>query len=94
MREFHPAGPDQATYQIRVQGKLDKRWSDWFDGITMAFERADDDPPVTVLTGTVTDQARLRGILSRLWDSNLTLLSVIRVETHKVDPSKDRAGRE
>jgi len=93
VREFQPTGPDEATYQVRVQGKLDKRWSDWFDTMTMAFERVDDGTPVTVLTGTVADQAGLRGILSRLWDANLTLLSVTRVETRDIDPSKDRAGR-
>ena len=94
MREFQPGGPDQATYQVRVQGKLDQRWSDWFDTMTMALERADDDMLVTVLTGTVADQAGLRGILSKLWDANLTLLSVTRVETHDLDLNKIKAGRE
>ena len=83
MKRSYPAGSDQATYQIRVRGKLDKRWPDWVGGMTLAFERVEDDRTVTVLTGTVADQAMLRGILARLWDSNLTLLSVARIETHK-----------
>jgi hypothetical protein len=62
--------------------------------MTVAFEGVDDDRTVTVLTGTVADQAMLRGILARLWDSNLTLLSVARIETHKVDPNQSKAGRE
>jgi len=61
--------------------------------MTVAFERADDGRTVTVLTAAATDQARLRGILSRLWDSNLTLLSVARTETHEIDPSQDEAER-
>ena len=94
MKRVYPVGPDQATYQIRVRGKLDKRWSDWLDGMTMAFKRVDDGTYITTLTGTVADQARLRGILSKLWDANLTLLSVTRVETHDIDLNKIKAGRE
>jgi hypothetical protein len=67
---------DQQVYQIRVQGRLDKRRSNWFEGMTLAFERTSDDTLITTLTGAVPDQARLRGILSKLWDMNLTLVSV------------------
>ena len=94
MKRVYPVGPDQATYQIRVRGKLDKRWSDWLDGMTMAFKRVDDGTYITTLTGTVADQARLRGILSKLWDSNLTLLSATRIEMHEIDPNRDQAERE
>ena len=93
MKRFDSMSPDQATYQIRVRGKLDKRWSAWFDGMTIACERADDGTYTTTLTGPVTDQARLRGILSRLWDSNLTLLSVTRMETRQIDPIQDKPER-
>ncbi|MBL7065918.1 MAG: hypothetical protein ISS49_17210 [Anaerolineae bacterium] len=61
------------TYQIQVQGRLDEDWSDWFSGMTVTFESG-----VTTLTGPVADQAALRGILTRIWDLNLTLLSVTR----------------
>jgi hypothetical protein len=71
-------GHDQQVYQIRVQGRLDKRRSDWFEGMTMGIERASADTVITTLTGPVADQARLRGILSKLWDLNLTLISVTR----------------
>jgi hypothetical protein len=66
----------QQVYQIRVQGRLDKRRLDWFEGMTMGIEKASDDTLITTLTGPVADQARLRGILSKLWDLNLTLISV------------------
>jgi len=65
---------EQHVYQIRVQGKLDERWSDWFNGMAITSERG-----VTKLTGAVMDQARLRGILSKIWDLNLTLISVNRI---------------
>ena len=94
MKQFFRVALDWATYQIRVRGKLDKRWSDWFDGMTIAFEKADDGTYITALTGPVTDQARLRGILSKLWDSNLTVLSVTRVETPEIDPNQDKAERD
>jgi len=73
-------GSDQATYQIKVQGRLDEKWSDWFNGMDIALETATDGSPITILTGVVADQPRLRGMLSKIWDLNLTLISVIRVE--------------
>jgi hypothetical protein len=67
---------DPKVYQIRVQGRLDKRRLDWFEGMTMGLEMASDGTLITTLSGPVADQARLRGILSKLWDLNLTLISL------------------
>ncbi len=72
------AGDRQWIYRIIVQGRLDESWSDWLCGMSISVGRTDDDLPVTVLTGRVADQAALRGILDRLWDLNLTLISVNR----------------
>ena len=83
----------QQIYQIRVQGRLDKRRSDWFEGMTMGLESASDHTRITTLTGAVTDQARLRGILAKLWDLNLTLISVTRIGTRETKPEHDRAER-
>jgi hypothetical protein len=69
------------VYQITVRGRLDARWSDWFGGMAIACESASDGLPVTALTGPVIDQAALRGILWKLWDLNLNLVSVIPIET-------------
>jgi hypothetical protein len=66
-----------SIYQIKVQGQLETRWSDWFDGFTITC--AGDQ---TVLTGLVIDQAALRGLLNKIWDLNLTLISLERVETN------------
>ena len=68
-----------AVYRIKVNGVLDRKWSDWFNGVTITCESASDGSPVTTLTG-VADQARLRGILSKIWDLNLTVISVTRVD--------------
>jgi hypothetical protein len=78
-----PSSFDQAArYRIKVQGMLDEGWSDWFSGMTVTFGGAGDDAPTTTLTGVVADQAALRGVLSKLWDLNLTLISVDRIEAN------------
>lgn len=61
-------------YQIRVKGVLDEKWSDWFDGLTVIPQ--DDE---TLLTGPVRDQAALHGLLARIRDLGLPLLSVSRI---------------
>lgn len=60
------------TYQIRIKGHLPESWSDWFDGLNL-IQRPDG---VTVITGTYVDQAALFGILWRIRDLGLPLLSV------------------
>jgi hypothetical protein len=74
-------GFDQlVTYQIKIKGKLDERWTEWFGGMTIAVEGECDGTLGTTLTGPVADQAALRGILSKIWDLNLTLISVKRTD--------------
>ena len=71
-------GLDQPPrYQIKVRGRLDERWSDWFNGMTITSERG-----ITTLSSAV-DQAKLRGILSKIWDLNLTVISVTQIESGK-----------
>jgi hypothetical protein len=68
-----------ATYQIKVPGHLDERWSDWNGGMTVMVESNSDGHPVTTLTDTV-DQAALQGLLRRLYSLGLPLISVDCVE--------------
>jgi hypothetical protein len=68
-----------ATYQLKVQGRLDERWAHWFDGMSIAFEPAEDGSTLTVLTGSVADQAALYGLINRMRDLGLPLISVGRV---------------
>ena len=70
----------QGIYEIRVRGVLDRDWQLWFDGLAVTLTATDEQPPTTTLTGPVADQAALRGILCRLWDLNLTLVSVRLIE--------------
>ncbi|MCG8353595.1 MAG: hypothetical protein MI924_38010 [Chloroflexales bacterium] len=65
-----------ATYQIKVPGHLDERWSDWAGGMTITVENGDDGPPTTTLTGVVADQAALQSLLRRLYSLGLPLISV------------------
>jgi hypothetical protein len=63
-------------YRIEVKGSLDERWSDWFDGfaITHSGENA------TVLLGTVRDQGMLHGLLAKIRDLGLPLVSVLEIK--------------
>ncbi len=68
-----------ATYQIKVPGHLDDRWSEWAGGMTITVEIEGDGSPITILTGTL-DQAALQGLLRRLYSLGLPLISVNCVE--------------
>jgi len=71
---------EPAIYQIKVRGRLDETWSAWFDGMAITVGKSSDHKTITTLTGPVTDQAALHGILSRIRDLGLPLLSVQCVE--------------
>jgi hypothetical protein len=63
-------------YEIRVEGVLDARWSSWFEGLEITHEPGG----VTVIAGSVTDQAALHGLLARIRDLGLPLISVHRMQ--------------
>lgn len=69
-----PRSSQPAAYEIKVEGVVNAYWSEWFNGLTLKLES--EPAPVTTLTGVVPDQAALRGILNKLWDLNVTLISV------------------
>ena len=78
--------PDQpAVYQIRIMGHLDSQWADWLGGLTLTLEKDD-----TLITGVVADQAALFGLLRKVRDSGLPLISVHRVAA-PADRSDDSA---
>jgi hypothetical protein len=68
------------TYRITVQGKLDISWQNWFENFSFSNDKDAHGKTLTTLTGRVTDQASLRGILIKLWDLNLSLVSIERTE--------------
>ena len=65
-----------ANYRIKLKGCLDPKWSDWFEQMAIFTDRGN-----TILTGPVADQAALHGLLTRIHDLNLTLLSVERLKS-------------
>ena len=72
-------------YEIQVQGKLDRGWEEWFSGFSVSAQHASLQSNTTTLVGPVTDQSALRGILCKLWDLNLTLISARRIEEGEND---------
>jgi hypothetical protein len=78
-----------ATYEIRVTGHLDPAWRDWFPDLTVTPEENGD----TLLTGPVADQAALHGLLRRVRDLGVPLISINRVEPGRTQPSEG-IGRE
>ena len=64
------------VYQIRIEGHLGPRWSEWFGGMTITPEEGGE----TLLTGPVVDQAALHGLLRKVRDLGMPLISAIRVE--------------
>jgi len=71
-------------YQIRVRGHLGRQWTDWFEGLTITPDESGD----TLLTGMVVDQAALHGLLKKVRDLGMPLISVIRVKPDQADVSQ------
>jgi hypothetical protein len=89
MSETRPAPEEHAQparYEIRIKGHLDDRWAAWFDGPTITRE----DNGNTLLTGAVTDQAALHGLLRKVRDLGTPLLSVMRVTVDQADGPDSR----
>ena len=68
-------------YQIRIQGHLGAEWTDWFEGLSITLQ----DNGETLLSGPVVDQAALHGLLRKVRDLGLPLLSVIRLQSDQAD---------
>ena len=76
-----PGGPPR--YEIRLQGHLESRWAAWFDGLSLTY----DGDGTTALRGPVVDQAALHGVLEKVRDLGLTLISVT-----PLDPERPRTA--
>lgn len=68
-------------YEIRIKGHLDNRWADWFDGMSITLETNGE----TRLTGPVVDQSALHGLLRKVRDLGVRLISVNRIEPGQTD---------
>ena len=70
---------EQTRYQIKIKGTLEPKWSDWFDNFVITAQSHDE----TLLTGPVTDQAALHGLLAKLRDLGLPILLVKCLEANE-----------
>lgn len=73
----HSTSPEAPIYEIRIGGHLDNEWINWFDGLTITPE----DNGNTLIIGKIVDQAELYGVLRRIRDIGLSLISVNRINT-------------
>jgi hypothetical protein len=73
----------QEVYKIVVKGQLDSEWSEWFDGLTISPTASGE----TILTGPIADQTALQGVLIKIRDLGLPLLSLVRTATERENES-------
>jgi hypothetical protein len=73
-------------YQIVVKGQLESEWSDWFDGLSITLTCSGE----TILTGPLADQTALHGVLIKIRDLGLPLLSLVRTDTERGNESNPR----
>jgi hypothetical protein len=78
-------GSGLGEYIIKVHSHLDDKKRYWLEGLTITTGYDEDDRPITILTGHLTDQAALHGVLATIRDMNLPLISVRRVTRSQVD---------
>jgi hypothetical protein len=78
-----PTASQPVVYQIRIKGHLGSQWTGWFEGLTITLEEDGD----TLLTGPVIDQAALHGLIKKVRDLGLPLVSVSPLEHGQADQS-------
>jgi len=67
-------------YRIKVSGHLDRHWVSWFDPLEITTENDENGRLITVLTGPVSDPSELRGLLTKIWDLNLEVISLKQID--------------
>lgn len=78
-----PDSLQPTIYRIRIKGQLDNQWTDWFEGLTITLEDNGD----TLITGPVIDQAALHGLLKKIRDLGIPLISVCPGQPDNLDTS-------
>jgi len=87
MLTSQPAEPSESpVYQIRIKGHLGSEWADWFEGLAITLE----EDGHTLLTGPAVDQAALHGLLRKVRDLGMPLVSVNRVQFNETDQNRSK----
>ncbi len=82
--------PNTACYEIRLTGHLDAQWAAWFDGMTITLEENGD----TLLTGPVIDQPALHGLLKKVRNLGMPLVSVVQIQILDSDQNDSKKEKE
>lgn len=85
-QKTNPDANQQTVYQLKLKGHLGPQWMNWFEGLTVTLEEDGN----TLLTGPVIDQSALHGILKKIRDLGMPLLSVNSVGPGSQDTSEDK----
>ena len=72
-----------SIYKITIKGRLQEKWASWLNGMIMSVENTVPGNIETIITVRIPDQAALRGILNKIWDLNLTIISLMFVEDNQ-----------
>jgi hypothetical protein len=78
---------EESQYEIRIRGHLDDRWTGWFEGLTLTLEQNGD----TLISGQGIDQPALFGLLRKVRDTGMLLVSVNRITASRDNPSGDKS---
>jgi hypothetical protein len=87
--EHNPAVNEPEIYQIRLKGHLGREWADWFEGLTITLE----EDGSTLLTGPVVDQSALHGLLKKVRDLGLSLVSVVPVQSNEYQSYRSKGEK-
>mgnify|MGYP001766076743 FL=1 len=74
--ETHLLPTPSCYVHITVEGQVPESWAEWLNGLQVSFRKQAGDRQTTTLSGRIVDQVALRGLLNRLWDLNLVLISL------------------
>jgi hypothetical protein len=84
-----PGFDHPAVYQITIAGQLKQHWNEWFDSLSVTQGLDCEQNPITMLQGTIPDQAALRGLLIKAWDLGLVVIALERIPAERPDNLQD-----
>ena len=91
-KKQEPKSENPSHYQIVILGELNESWSDWLGEMNILPGKTKKGESITILSGDIHDQAALRGTLNKIWDMQLTLVSVRRLEAISDDDFRTKEG--